>query len=73
MGFQNLLWNRSKIVRRLRVTNTFIIRSIKKGQVSKTIWDEINRVQSVWLLAFFMLPEVISLARLCGSELLGGH
>ena len=34
---------------------------------------EIIWVQSVWLLAFFMLPEVISLARLCGSELLGGH
>ena len=36
--------------------------------VVRIVW-----VQSVWLLAFFMLPEVISLARLCGSELLGGH
>ena len=35
--------------------------------------DHFLGVQSVWLLAFFMLPEVISLARLCGSELLGGH
>jgi len=31
MGFQNVLWNRSKVVRRLGVANTFIIRSIKES------------------------------------------